>query len=210
MKLDTYKLDGSKDSSVNADKTVFGIKANQSVVHQAVNAELTNLRQGTHSSKNRANVRGGGKKPFKQKGRGGARAGTIRSPLWKGGGTVFGPSPHDYSLKMPKKMRNLARRSVLSNHFANKTIKVIEDFTIENPKTALFIKILKKLDLLGKKITILSSVYSENLYLSTRNIPNIYVVNALNASTYDIIDCEILLIDKAAIELLNSSLGVQS
>ena len=93
MKLDTYKLDGSKDSSVNADKTVFGIKANQSVVHQAVNAELTNLRQGTHSSKNRANVRGGGKKPFKQKGRGGARAGTIRSPLWKGGGTVFGPSP---------------------------------------------------------------------------------------------------------------------
>ena len=210
MKLDTYKLDGSKDSSVNADKTVFGIKANQSVVHQAVNAELTNLRQGTHSSKNRANVRGGGKKPFKQKGRGGARAGTIRSPLWKGGGTVFGPSPHDYSLKMPKKMRNLARRSVLSNHFANKTIKVLEDFTIENPKTGLFVKILKKLDLIGKKITILSSVYSENLYLSTRNIPNIYVVNALNASTYDIIDCEILLIDKAAIELLNSSLGVQS
>tara|TARA_B100000965_G_scaffold310226_1_gene269560 strand:- start:176 stop:808 length:633 start_codon:yes stop_codon:yes gene_type:complete len=209
MKLDTYKLNGSKDSSVNADKTVFGIKANQSVVHQAVNAELTNLRQGTHSSKNRANVRGGGKKPFKQKGRGGARAGTIRSPLWKGGGTVFGPSPHDYSLKMPKKMRNLARRSVLSNHFANKTIKVLEDFTIENPKTGLFVKILKKLDLIGKKITILSSVYSENLYLSTRNIPNIYVVNALNASTYDIIDCEILLIDKAAIELLNSSLGIK-
>ena len=209
MKLDTYKLDGSKDSSVNADKTVFGIEANQSVVHQAVNAELTNLRQGTHSSKNRANVRGGGKKPFKQKGRGGARAGTIRSPLWKGGGTVFGPSPHDYSLKMPKKMRNLARRSVLSNHFANKTIKVLEDFTIEDPKTGIFIKILKKLDLIGKKITILSSAHNENLYLSSRNIPNIFVVNALNASTYDIIDCEILLIDKAAIELLNSSLCVK-
>ena len=210
MKLDTYKLDGSKDSSVNADKTVFGIKANQSVVHQAVNAELTNLRQGTHSSKNRANVRGGGKKPFKQKGRGGARAGTIRSPLWKGGGTVFGPSPHDYSLKMPKKMRNLARRSVLSNHFENKTIKVLEAFSIENPKTGLFIEILKKLNLFGKKITILSSVYNENLFLSTRNIPNIYLVNALSASTYDIIDCDILLIDKAAIELLNSSLSIKS
>ena len=97
------------------DDTVFGIKPNESVVHQAVIAELANGRQGTHASKNRSAVRGGGKKPFAQKGRGVARAGTIRSPIWKGGGVVFGPEPHGYDTKMPKKMRRLARRSVLSD-----------------------------------------------------------------------------------------------
>ena len=125
MKLNIHSQDGSKVSSIIVDKSVFGIEPNINAVNQAVNTELANLRQGTRSSKNRSKVRGGGKKPFKQKGRGGARAGTIRSPLWKGGGTVFGPQPYNYSLKMPKKMRNLARRSVLSNHFKNNNIFVI-------------------------------------------------------------------------------------
>ena len=122
MKLNIHTQDGSKDSSIDVDKFVFGIEPNRNVVNQAVKTELTNLRQGTRSSKNRSKVRGGGKKPFKQKGRCGARAGTIRSPLWKGGGTVFGPQPYNYSVKMPKKMRNLARRSVLSYHFKNNNI----------------------------------------------------------------------------------------
>ena len=101
MKINVLKIDGSKGTAITVDDSVFGIKPNESVVHQAVVAELANGRQGTHASKNRSAVRGGGKKPFKQKGRGVARAGTIRSPIWKGGGVVFGPEPHGYDTKMP-------------------------------------------------------------------------------------------------------------
>ena len=103
MKLNVLKLDGSKPSQIKADESVFGIKPNEPVIRQAVLAELTNLRQGTHSTKNRASVAGGGRKPWRQKGRGVARAGTIRSPLWRGGGRVFGPEPHSYNKKLSKK-----------------------------------------------------------------------------------------------------------
>ena len=203
MKLNIHSQDGSKVSSINVDKFVFGIDPNVNVVNQAVNAELTNLRQGTRSSKNRSKVRGGGKKPFKQKGRGGARAGTIRSPLWKGGGTVFGPQPYNYSIKMPKKMRNLARRSVLSNHFNNNSIFVLSSFNFEAPSTKLFIKILSDLKLEKNKVTVIYSKPNENLVLSLRNIKNVYSVNVLSVSTYDLIDCDTILIEKSALENLN-------
>lgn len=134
MKLDVLKIDGSKAGNITADKTVFGIVPNAAVVRQAVLAEMTNMRQGTHATKNRAQVRGGGKKPFKQKGRGMARAGTIRSPLWKGGGTVFGPEPHGYNHKLPKKVSRLARRSVLSNKAAEGKLVVVDDFTLTSHK----------------------------------------------------------------------------
>ena len=113
MKFDLHNLKGKKISDLQLEDTVFGIEPNRGVVRQAILAELTNMRQGTHSTKNRALVKGGGKKPFKQKGRGGARAGTIRSPLWKGGGTVFGPEPHVYKHKLPKKISLLARKSII-------------------------------------------------------------------------------------------------
>ena len=129
MKLSVLKKDGSKGSSVTVDKTVFGIKPNESVVHQAITAELANGRQGTHASKNRSAVRGGGKKPWKQKGRGVARAGTNRSPIWKGGGVVFGPEPHGYNKKTTKKMRRLARKSVLSDRVKNGKFIVIDDIS---------------------------------------------------------------------------------
>ncbi len=115
MKINIQSIKGDVVDKVNADEKIFKVDLNRSVIRQAVLAEMTNLRQGTHASKNRSAVKGGGKKPFKQKGRGVARAGTIRSPLWKGGGVVFGPEPHSYKHKLPKKMKKLARRSVLSD-----------------------------------------------------------------------------------------------
>ena len=210
MKLHIHNQDGSKVTSVNVDKFVFGIEPNVNVVNQAVNAELTNLRQGTRSSKNRSKVRGGGKKPFKQKGRGGARAGTIRSPLWKGGGTVFGPQPYNYSIRMPKKMRNLARRSVLSNHFKNDNIFVLDSINLEAPSTKQFKKILSDLKIEKNKVTVIYSKPNDNLVLSARNLKNVYTVNVMSVSTYDIIDCDLILIEKSALENLNTILGLNS
>ena len=206
MKFNITKEDGSKGSSINVDDSVFGIKPNNSVVHQAVVAELANGRQGTHSTKNRSEVRGGGRKPFKQKGRGVARAGSTRSPIWKGGGTVFGPEPHEYDKKISKKMRKIARRSVLSSKANNGEIIVLENITVKTPKTNDFAKFLDKLNLLGKKITILVAAYSDDLFLAARNIPNIYLVEATSASTYDLLDCESLLFDKAGLSLINKQL----
>ena len=210
MKLNILNNDGSEGKSVTVDKSVFGIKPNESVIHQAVITELANERQGTHASKNRSKVRGGGKKPWKQKGRGVARAGTIRSPIWRGGGTVFGPQPHDYKTKISKKMKRLARRSVLSFRVDNGDILVVDEISISSPKTKEFIEFLKILNISGKKVTILVASLSENLFLSSRNVPNIYLVEATSASTYDLLDCEKLLFDKAGLALLNKKLMVSN
>ena len=210
MKLNILNNDGSEGKAVTVDKSVFGIKPNESVIHQAVITELANERQGTHASKNRSKVRGGGKKPWKQKGRGVARAGTIRSPIWRGGGTVFGPQPHDYKTKISKKMKRLARRSVLSFRADNGDILVVDEISISSPKTKEFIEFLKILNISGKKVTILVASLSENLFLSSRNIPNIYLVESTSASTYDLLDCEKLLFDKAGLALLNKKLMVSN
>ena len=207
MKLDVLKIDGSKSGNISADKTVFGIEPNAAVVRQAVLAEMTNMRQGTHATKNRAKVRGGGKKPFKQKGRGVARAGTIRSPLWKGGGTVFGPEPHGYNHKLPKKVSRLARRSVLSNKAAEGKLVVVDDFTLSSHKTPDFISVLKKLDLQNKKITLLVTGMDENLDKASRNLRDVYLVDAAKVSTYDIIDCDTLVVDKASMTVLTDILA---
>jgi len=207
MKLDIIALDGSKSGNITADNTVFGIEPNSAVVRQAVLAEMTNMRQGTHATKNRALVRGGGRKPFKQKGRGVARAGTIRSPLWRGGGTIFGPEPHEYNHKLPKKMSRLARRSVLSSKAADGNLMVIEDLSLSSHKTSDFISILNKLNIQNKKVTILITGRDDNLDKASRNLRNVYLVDATKVSTYDIIDCEILVIDKASIAVLTDILA---
>ena len=207
MKLDVLKIDGSKAGNITADKTVFGIEPNAAVVRQAVLAEMTNMRQGTHASKNRSQVRGGGKKPFKQKGRGMARAGTIRSPLWKGGGTVFGPEPHGYNHKLPKKVSRLARRSVLSNKAAEGKLVVVDDFTLTSHKTSDFISVLTKLDLQNKKVTLLVTGMDENLDKASRNLKDVYLLDAAKVSTYDIIDCDTLVMDKASMTVLTDILA---
>ena len=206
MKFDIVNLKGSKVSDLNADSNVFGIEPNIGAIRQAVLSEMTNMRQGTHSTKNRSNVKGGGKKPWKQKGRGVARAGTIRSPLWKGGGTVFGPEPHDYNHKLPKRLSKLARCSILSTKASEGNILVVEDFTIDSHKTSEFVSVIESLNLKNKKLTVLVSDYNDNLDKSVRNLKNVYLIDSKKASSYDLIDCDVLLIDKASIEILTEML----
>ena len=207
MKFDIVNLKGSKVSDLNADSNVFGIEPNIGAIRQAVLSEMTNMRQGTHSTKNRSNVKGGGKKPWKQKGRGVARAGTIRSPLWKGGGTVFGPEPHDYNHKLPKRLSKLARCSILSTKASEGNILVVEDFTIDSHKTSEFVSVIESLNLKNKKLTVLVSHYNDKLDKSVRNLKNVYLIDSKKASSYDLIDCDVLLIDKASIEILTEMLS---
>lgn len=208
MKLNILKLDGSKSSQIKADESVFGIKPNEPVIRQAVLAELTNLRQGTHATKNRASVAGGGRKPWRQKGRGVARAGTIRSPLWRGGGRVFGPEPHSYNKKLSKRLSKLARKSVLSSKIANNEIVIVEKFQIDSHKTSNFVSLLKNLGIHKKKLTVLISDFNKKIEWSTQNLRYVYIVNASKASAYDLLDCEILLMDKDSLLVLTTMLKV--
>ena len=196
MKINIHSLKGDVVEKMNADDKIFKVELNSSVIRQAVLSERTNSRQGTHSSKNRSVVSGGGKKPWKQKGRGVARAGTIRSPLWKGGGVVFGPEPHKYKHKLPKKMSKLARRSVLSDKILKDEFKVLEKISMDTNKTSDFVSFLKRLKLNDKKVTILVSDFQENLILASRNLRNVYIENVRNVSVYDLLDSEIIITDK--------------
>tara|TARA_B100001179_G_scaffold38907_1_gene25190 strand:+ start:122 stop:751 length:630 start_codon:yes stop_codon:yes gene_type:complete len=207
MELQVIKSSGNKASKIKVDASVFDVKPNRDAVHRAILSEMTNSRQGTHGSKSRGMVRGGGKKPWKQKGRGVARAGTTRSPLWRGGGTVFGPQPHQYEYKLPKKIKRLARRSILSEKLQNKKIIVLNEFGIDEPKTKKTKDLLINLDLQEKKILVLTGNLTEDMILSMRNIPNIALLDAMTASAYDLLDSEIILIDQKGLEMLNNGLA---
>lgn len=209
MELQVFKQDGSKASKVKLNETVFGIEPNKDVIFRAVQSELTNSRQGTHSTKNRSKVRGGGRKPFKQKGRGVARAGSTRSPLWKGGGTVFGPEPHAYSYNLPKKMKSLARRSVLSSKAKNDEVIIVDELNVSSPKTKEFVKVLNDLKIADKKIAILLGENKNDVFLAGRNLPNVAILKAAHASAYDLIDCDVILIEKSGIEALTEQLMVK-
>ena len=196
MKLALKNINGKDVGEVSIPKSFIESKTSSSVVRQAVLAEMVNLRQGTHSSKNRSSVRGGGKKPWKQKGRGAARAGTIRSPLWKGGGVVFGPNPHDYRHKVSKKMSLLARRSVFLEKIRKNEVLVFDDISPKNSKTSTFKSILVSLGLENKKVTFLVSSHDENLNRSVSNLSRVYVVNVKCVSIYEMLDCDCILVDE--------------
>lgn len=207
MKIDVYKTNGEKlDKKVDLAKEVFGIEPNEHTLYLAVKAELANMRQGTHKTKTRGDARGGGAKPWRQKGRGTARAGSRRSPIWVGGGRAFGPEPHLYTTKLPKKVKRLARRSALSQKMAEKSVMVVDDFKLKEAKTKSLATMFDKLGLSGKKLTVLVKEIEENLYLAARNIPNVYIVPAERASTYEIMDCEVLVIEKSAVKSINEAL----
>ena len=208
MELQVLNNQGKKSSTIKVDEAIFGLEPNKDAVYRSVLSEMANSRQGTHSTKSRGMVRGGGKKPWKQKGRGVARAGTNRSPIWRGGGTVFGPEPHKYEYNLPKKIKRLARRSVLSQKIKDEKLIVIDDFNVKKIKTKKICQLLQKLKIDGKVI-FLSSDIDENLFLSLRNIPNIALLKAINASTYDLIDSDFILIDKKGLESLNEGLAVK-
>lgn len=206
MKVDVYKIDGTKSSTkVELPDDIFGIEPNDHVIYLSVKAYLANQRQGTHKAKERAEVRGGGRKPWKQKGRGGARAGTTRSPLWVGGGTIFGPRPRNYRQKLNKKVAQLARKSALSYKAKAEQIMVVEDFDFDTPKTKELVNILKSLNADGKKTLLLTAGTREKVYLSGRNIPKLNIIQAANASTYDLVNNQLVLVQKSAVEEIQNS-----
>jgi large subunit ribosomal protein L4 len=197
---------GQNNGHLEVASEVFGIEPNVHVLHQAMRRELANARAGTASSKTRAEVRGGGKKPWKQKGTGRARAGSIRSPLWAGGGVIFGPKPRDYSFNLPRKVRLLAMRSSLSA--AQTKIKVVEDFAfLSTPKTKEMAQFLKSLGVSSKmtKVLILAHKVNENknLALACRNLPGIKVSLPHNLSVQDLLGCEVILASSAAVSEIN-------
>ncbi len=201
MKVDVLKIDGSKSGeTVELEKDIFEIEPNDHVIYLAVKAYLANQRQGTHKTKERNEVRGGGRKPWRQKGRGTARAGTIRSPLWVGGGRVFGPKPHKYTQKLNKKVKQLARKSALSIKTKNNQLLVVEDFDFDTPKTKQMIELLKSLNVAGKKTLILTNGTKNNVYRSSNNIEKVKVLEAYKASAYDLLNNQILILQKSAVE----------
>lgn len=201
MLVDVYKKDGTKSGKqVDLPAEVFGIDPKEHAVYLAVKAQLANARQGTHKTKTRKEVRGGGKKPWKQKGRGVARAGTIRSPLWVGGGRVFGPTPRDYSQDVPKKVKRLARRSVLSAKLKDEQIVVVEDFRVDSGKTRDMVTVLKSFEVGKQKALMLVPAYDEQTLKASRNIPNLQVQIADAASTFELLNCSKLFIQQGAVE----------
>ncbi|MGE5437353.1 MAG: 50S ribosomal protein L4 [Syntrophothermus sp.] len=206
MKLDILKLDGtSSGEQIELADDIFSIEPNDHAIYLSVKAYLANQRQGTSKSKERGEVSGGGKKPWKQKGRGGARAGTTRSPLWVGGGTIFGPRPRDYRQDLPKKVKKLARKSALSYKAKDSQLVIVEDFNLDTPKTKDFIKILDALKVNGKKVLVLTNAYNKSVYLSGRNIPKVNILEAAKASTYDILNNQVLVLQKSAVDVIAKS-----
>ena len=208
MKLDIYQKSGKKSAKkVTLNEEVFGITPNKHCVYLAVSSEMASIRQGTHSSKTRAEVSGSGAKPWRQKGTGRARVGSIRNPSRVHGSKAFGPKPHKYDKKVNKKVRQLARRSVLSQKVSENNFIVIDNILPETPKTSEFSGLLKNFNLTGEKVTVLTDTMAENLYLGSRNIKNICVVPVQSASTYDLLDCQMILANEASVEILNKQLS---
>lgn len=210
MILDVYKIDGAKSGDkFELPEIIANTQPNDHLIYLSVKATLANRRQGTHKAKERSEVRGGGKKPWRQKGRGGARAGTTRSPLWVGGGTIFGPRPRDYSQAVNKKAAKLARQSALAYKIKGEQVIIVEDFNFESPKTKDFNEILKALKVDGKKILFLTNGTLINLYRSGRNINKVHVIEAENASTYDLLNNQIILAQKSAAQTLVNNMLIK-
>ncbi|MCX7908587.1 MAG: 50S ribosomal protein L4 [Ignavibacteria bacterium] len=205
MLVDVYSKEGQVVGQIELRDDIFSIEPHEHSMHLAVVAYLANQRQGTHKTKVRSEVRGGGKKPWRQKGRGTARAGSIRSPLWVHGGTIHGPKPRDYTMKLNKKLKILARKSALSLRLQEGNFLVVEDFQMEKPKTKEFFQVMKNLNLNGEKTLVLLPQNNQTLYLSARNIDKLTVMEAVKVSTYHILAHKKLLVFKSAIEQLQST-----
>ncbi|MDN6063044.1 MAG: 50S ribosomal protein L4 [Staphylococcus simulans] len=203
---DVLKVDGSKAGSVELSDAVFAIEPNKDVLFEAINLQRASLRQGTHSVKNRSAVRGGGRKPWRQKGTGRARQGTIRAPQWRGGGIVFGPTPRSYAYKKPKKMRRLALRSALSFKVQENEFKIIDAFGLEAPKTKEFTKVLSNLEL-PKKVLVVTESEDVNVELSARNIPGVQITTVTGLNVLDITSADSVLITEAAAKKVEEVLG---
>jgi large subunit ribosomal protein L4 len=177
----------------------FDGTVNEPVLHQAVRVFLNNQRQGTHATKTRSFVSGGNQKPWRQKGTGRARQGSIRAPHWRGGGIVFGPSPRDYRTEIPRKVKQLARKSALNARAREGALHVVEQLAFDAPKTAQLVALLEKLGLAGKKVLILTAGPKPLVHLSGRNLPGVDVMNYADASAYDVLWAEVMLVEEGAL-----------
>jgi large subunit ribosomal protein L4 len=208
MTFDIYKKDGKvSGEKIELADNIFSIEPNDHAIYLSVKAHLANKRQGTHKSKERGEVRGGGKKPWKQKGRGGARAGTSKSPLWVGGGRIFGPRPRNYRQDLSKKVKQLARRSAFSYKVKDSQLMIVEDFSFDKPKTKNFTELISALKVDSKKILLLTGDYNQTIYKSGRNVSKVNILEAKKASTYDILNNQVLILQKSAVDVINKILS---
>ncbi len=203
MKLDVFNINGEKTGkSVDLPEEIFGVDPNEHTVYLAVKQYLANQRQGTHKSKERGEIQGSRKKIKRQKGTGTARAGDIKSPIFRGGGRIFGPRPRTYGIKLNKKVRALARKSALSSKMAEGKIMIIEDFTFDAPKTSQFVNVVKNLKLGNSRTLFVTGDHDKNLYLSSRNCPKASVMNAKDLNTYEILRSNSLVFAESSIQAM--------
>jgi len=208
MKLAVYKTSGEVTGrTVELRDDVFGISPNDHAIYLDVKQFMANKRQGTHKSKERNEIRGSSKKIKKQKGTGGARAGNIKSPLFRGGGRVFGPVPRDYSFKLNKKVKILARKSALTYKAQGSQIVVVEDFQMDVPKTRTMVEIKQNLSSENKKMLLVLNQPNKNIYLSSRNLQGIKVIMVSDLNTYDILNASSVAFLESSIEALNENFG---
>ncbi|AGY54659.1 MAG: 50S ribosomal protein L4 [Petrimonas sp.] len=194
MELSVYKIDGTESGKkVTLDSAVFGVEPNDHAIYLDVKQYLANQRQGTHKSKEKWEVAYSTKKIVRQKGSGGARHGSIKSPTYVGGGRVFGPKPRDYSFKLNKKLKQLARFSALSYKVKEQALTLVEPFVLEAPKTKDMLKIIKNLKVNDRKILFVLPENSNNIYLSSRNLPNVKVISVSEINTYDLVNATTLI-----------------
>ena len=196
--VSVYDIANNQVGDIELNENIFGVEMNAGLVHQAVVMQLASQRLGTHATKTRGMVRGGGRKPWKQKGTGRARSGSTRSPIWVGGGTVFGPSPRSYAFSMPRKQRRLAIMCALSDKVANGEFVVLDSINFEAPKTKEAVKMLQNFGV-DKKALIITADYAENVEKSSRNIPGVKAINTTGLNVFDILNANKLFITKDAI-----------
>ena len=194
-----YDMTNNKVGDIELSEEIFGVEINEGLVHQAVVMQMASWRLGTHSTKTRGEVRGGGKKPWRQKGTGRARAGSRRSPLWRGGGTIFGPHPRDYSFSMPRKQRRLALKCVLTDKVNEGNLIVLDDLNFDEPKTKKFVEFQKTFGVDKCKSLFITRELIENVMRSSNNLQNAKAIAALQLNVYDILNSEKLFLTKDAV-----------
>ncbi|MDP1621897.1 MAG: 50S ribosomal protein L4 [Bacteroidales bacterium] len=201
MEVAVFSITGTETANkVVLDDSIFAIEPNDHAIYLDVKQYMANQRQGTHDTLEKSTISGSTRKLHKQKGTGGSRKGSIKSPLFRGGARIFGPHPRDYSFKLNKKLKRLARRSALSYKVKDNHLTILEDFTFETPKTKNFTELLKNFQLTGKKTLLVIAKFEENVFLSSRNLKRVKVVNAADLNTYEILDATQLLITAGSLK----------
>lgn len=208
MELKVLNIKGQETGrKVQLPEDIFGIEPNDNAIYLDVKQYLANQRQGTHSSLEKSTISGSTRKLFKQKGTGGARRGSIKSPLLRGGATVFGPQPRDYSFKLNKKLKRLARKSVLSHKAKEDNIIIVEDFNFEKPQTKQYVEFLKNLKLTDKKSLLILPEANTNVFLSSRNVQRANVANAMSLNTYTLLHTNVLVISESSLARISEMFG---